>query len=229
MLLKICGVRETRELMALQAAEVDYAGLWHGIEGGHAELADDDLATLAGAARGLGIEPVLVTFLNDAEHLGQVIEASGVRHVQLHGFQPPALIAALRRRFGTPLRLIKVLHIQGETCLEGAVVPAYRRAGVDLFLLDSVTSDGRIGSTGRSLDPAAVLRTAAGLDRPFLLAGGLDAKAAARRSDLDRIERFVGIDADSAARDSLGRICLDRVLALHRAWRLPLGALGHAA
>ncbi|WGF90539.1 N-(5'-phosphoribosyl)anthranilate isomerase [Marinivivus vitaminiproducens] len=229
MLLKICGIREPRELIALQASLVDFAGLWHGIANGHAELDRDAFADLSAQARGLGIAPVLVTFLADLDELSVAIEAGGIEHVQLHGFQPPSLLSALRRRFGSSLRLIKVLHVQLGRCLETPLVPAYERAGTDLFLLDSVAGDGRIGSTGQALGQAAVFRAASALSRPFLLAGGLDAGAAAAWTDLRGRKGFLGIDVDSAARNAGGRICPDRVASIHQAWRSHSGSMTHAA
>ncbi|GAB2713727.1 hypothetical protein [Kitasatospora kifunensis] len=73
----------------------------------------------------------------------------GVRRVQLHAYQPPALVRTLRTAIGPEVTLVKVLHLREGRCLEGPPVPAYGRAGTDPFLLDAVTEDGRIGSTGR--------------------------------------------------------------------------------
>ena len=56
-----------------------------------------------------------------------------VKYVQLHAYQLPKVVQALRR----PGRhIVKVLHVRGARCVEERLIGAYERAGVDTFLLD---------------------------------------------------------------------------------------------
>jgi phosphoribosylanthranilate isomerase len=210
---KICGATGAADLAALTG--VDLVGLWHQIPGGHADLDRGRLVALAGATGGPA--PVLVTFSADPDSIAGAAAAAGVGRVQLHGYQPPGLVRRLLAR-QPDLIVIKVLHVHAGTCQELALVPAYQRAGVSMFLLDSVTDDGRIGSTARSVEPAAALELAGRLERPFLLAGGLSAANAGRYAAVRRHPLFAGVDVDSGARDAAGRIDAGRVAAICREW-----------
>lgn len=216
--LKVCGARSTADVRLLATAGAGLVGLWHGVPGGPAELSLDTAAELAGATRATGrAEPVLVTFAADVAALARVLDRTGIRYVQLHAYQPPGLIRALRAAVpGT--HVIKVLHVQGSRCLEGRLTAAYQRAGTDTFLLDTVTGDGRVGSTGQRLAPAAALELARTLDRPFLLAGGLRPVDAPAYAEVRALPGFAGVDVDTGARDSDGRFCAAAIGALAHSW-----------
>jgi phosphoribosylanthranilate isomerase len=215
-IVKICGATTPGEVSLLADAGVDLVGLWHGVPGGRADLPVESVAALARGAPGR-LEPVLVTFLGDAGALVDVVARTRVRWVQLHAFQPPGLVHALKAA-NDGLTVVKVLHVTGETCLERPLIGSYERAGTDLFLLDAATGDGRIGSTGQGLASPAVISLAGRLSRPFLLAGGI---SATNRPDFEAVvthPRFAGIDVDTAARDANGRIRAKRVTAIRRHW-----------
>ena len=67
--------------------------------------------------------------------------------MQLHSYQTPGLVKKLKS-LAPDVRVLKVLHVRCDECLEGRVIDAYERAGVDVFLFDTVSEDGRVGSTG---------------------------------------------------------------------------------
>lgn len=221
--LKVCGITEREEIDTLAAAEVDFVGLWHGVPGGPAELPVDRWRELAAAAANTpGLNPVLVTFLKDVEAMRAALAESGVRWVQLHGYQTPGTVRAVKK-IAPDIGVIKVLHVRGLDCVEGSLVGSYEKAGVDIFLLDVVTADGRVGSTGQSLDPDVAWSLAEKLQRPFLLAGGLSASS---RPDYERLithPRFLGIDVDTNARGADGKISATNVAAISDAWKEPHG------
>ncbi|PPK68411.1 hypothetical protein V5P93_004481 [Actinokineospora auranticolor] len=212
-LVKVCGATAPADLALLGAAGADLVGLWWRVRGGHADLSRAQVVALAGAG---GPRPVLVTFSGDARGVLDVVRRSGVRWVQLHGYQPPSVVRALKAEPG--LTVVKVLHLRGTGCVERPLLAAYERAGTDCFLLDAVGPDGALGSTGRTLDEAAVLAVVAETSRPFLLAGGLSAANAGNFAAVRAHPRFAGIDVDSGARDRYGRFCRERVLGLRRGW-----------
>ncbi|MCP9994294.1 N-(5'-phosphoribosyl)anthranilate isomerase [Streptomyces albogriseolus] len=217
-LVKFCGAVTRREVRELAGAGADLVGLWHGVPGGRAELPRERLAGLAATARDSGLTPVLVTLSADRDELTAVLGATGIRWVQLHGHQPPALVRALKRHGPPDLTVVKVLHLRGGDCLESGLLSAYERTGADVFLLDSATADGALGSTGRPLDAAAAAALAGRLTRPFLLAGGLDAENAPAYASLTAHTRFLGVDVDSAARGASGRLDGARARAVREAW-----------
>lgn len=227
MLVKICGATTAEDVASLDRAGVDLVGLWHGVRGGHADLTLGQLTYLADMVnRTAGLDPVLVTFLHDAAALRAAAAAARVRWVQLHGYQPPGLVRALKS--GTDLNVVKVLHLGTDTRAERSLIPAYERAGTDLFLLDPVAGDGRIGSTGRPADQRAVIDFADRLSRPFLLAGGISADNREDHRAVVDHPLFLGIDVDTAARGPDGRLSTERVTAVRRGWRVPddTGAAG---
>jgi phosphoribosylanthranilate isomerase len=216
--LKVCGATSTADVALLAESGADLVGLWHGVPGGHAELSVPDAVSLACAARAAGIEPVLVTFAKDVSMLTSVLALTGIRWVQLHAYQLPATVAALHAAMPDELTVVKVLHVRGGTCLERPLTGAYERAGTDLFLLDTLTDDGRVGSTGRQLDAADALAVAELTHRPFLLAGGLSPR---NRNDFDAVTahpRYAGIDVDTAARDTGGRFAAAAVRNIAHTW-----------
>ncbi|MET9324280.1 N-(5'-phosphoribosyl)anthranilate isomerase [Streptomyces sp. NPDC003038] len=229
-LLKVCGATTPQDIEAAAAAGADCVGLWHGVPGGPSELDPDRLAALAAAARSAGLLPVLVTFLADAAQLATIVRHSGAGWIQLHAYQPPALVRALRQALPPQVGIVKVLHVQESGgCVERPLITAYERAGTDLFLLDVTTGDGRIGSTGRPLDPAHLTCLLPRLTRPFLLAGGLSPANRPAYEDLVRHSGFRGIDVDTAARDrATGRFGVPQIAALARAWRTSAPTPDHA-
>lgn len=218
-LLKVCGVTSAAEIDSLAVAGADCVGLWHGVPGGHAELTERQLAELAGAARETGgLEPVLVTLSKDTAALTALAERTGIRWIQLHAFQPPSTVRALRAALPDVV-IVKAVHLRGDDCPERPLIGSYRRAGTDVFLLDTMTGDGRIGSTGERLPDRRALALAAQLTAPFLLAGGITAAAHAEYPLTAAHSGFLGIDVDHAARGSRGRVSTTEVSGLVRAWR----------
>ncbi|WP_436498900.1 hypothetical protein [Actinokineospora sp. HUAS TT18] len=214
MLVKICGATSAADVAALAAAGVDFVGLWHGVRGGHAELSVEALGSLAAAATAAGPEPVLVTLESGVAAVRAAVERSGVRWVQLHGYQQPGMVRALLAAC-PEVAVLKVLHVRGDECVERGLLPAYERAGVRMFLLDTLGADGRIGSTAVPVDAAVAADVLAAATVPVMLAGGLTADNADRFRPLPGL---AGIDVDTGARDAVGRIDAAKVAAIKRAW-----------
>ena len=219
-MLKVCGARTLADIELLAAAGADFVGLWHGVPGGHADLSADEVAELAAAARDTGrLRPVLVTFSSDVDLLADVLARTGIRWLQLHAYQSPAVVRGLRARFPDELTIVKVVHLADGYCVERPLIRAYERAGTDIFLLDKVTEDGRIGSTGQQLRGAEVAELVPLFTRPFVLAGGISAHNKADYAGVVDHPRFYGIDVDSAARDEGGRFRPAFVSQLRQGWR----------
>jgi phosphoribosylanthranilate isomerase len=216
---KVCGITEPAEIDVLASRDVDLVGLWYGVPDGPADLQLSDWRDLGAAAAATDhLAPVLVTFLKDAEALGEALEGSGVHWVQLHGYQMPGVVRAVKE-ISPDVRVLKVLHVRGGDCVEAPLIGSYEKAGVDVFLFDAVAEDGRVGSTGQTLDPAVVASLAERINRPFLLAGGLSDDNRDAYDELTRHPHFLGIDVDTNARGADGKVSADRVEAILRAWR----------
>jgi phosphoribosylanthranilate isomerase len=225
---KVCGITELPEIDVLATEHVDFVGLWFGVPGGPADLPLGEWRRLAGAAAGKrGLAPVLVTFAKDVELLGEALAGSHVSWVQLHGYQPPGFVRRVKG-IAPDVRVLKVLHVQGQKCVEEPLLGSYEKAGVDVFLLDAVAEDGRVGSTGQTLDAGFAASLAEQITRPFLLAGGISAGNRADHEALANHRRFLGIDVDTNARGPDKRISAERVRAISQAWKQrPAGVESH--
>lgn len=216
--LKVCGAVTMDDVELIAAAGADWVGLWYGVPGGPADLPLEAAAALAGHARACGVMPVLVTFLGDPDALREALDRTGVTHLQLHAYQPPATVRALRGSVPGGLTVLKVLHIRQGQCLEQRFIGSYERAGAALFLLDRATADGRVGSTGQPLTAAEVAAVLPAVSLPVMLAGGLTADPGEHRP-LIQDPRFVGIDVDTAAREPTGGgFDVGRIAAIARGW-----------
>ncbi|MHB9757703.1 phosphoribosylanthranilate isomerase [Streptomyces sp. BYX5S] len=216
--LKVCGATSPRDIEVLAGAGAGLVGLWHGVPGGPADLPEHDVAALAAAARATGrLHPVLVTFLGDADTLAGVLRRTGITTVQLHAYQRPSTVRALRAALPDAV-IVKVLHVSGGTCAERPLLGAYERAGTDLFLIDATTADGRVGSTGQRLAEDTVLDLADRFTLPFWLAGGLTEANSRAYGRVLSHPRLRGIDVDTAARGGDGRFAGPAVTGIARAW-----------
>src|SRR5438128_110532 len=165
---KVCGIKDPSEIDLLARQNVDFVGLWHGVPGGPADLPLETWQSLVRAAASSGhLAPVLVTFFKDVEDIRRTREGSHAHCVQLHGYPTPGFVGAVKS-IGPDVRVIKVLHIRSGKCVEERLLGAYESAGVDIFLFDAVADDGRVGSTGQTLDAELVGSLAGRLTRPFL-------------------------------------------------------------
>ena len=168
-----------------------------------------------------GIEPVVVTFLSDANTLAGLLARTGALG-PAHAYQPPGVVAGDQgRRAGCsrgegPPPPGRHLHRE-------RFVGAYERAGTDCFLLDAATEDGQVG-TGQRLDSQAVARLADRLTRPFLLAGGIADEFQSDDKVVVEHPLFLGVDVDSGARGADGRFDPGRVAAIRACWRAPVDA-----
>lgn len=219
--LKVCGVVSGEELERLRRGGATHAGLWWGMD----DRSSLSLAQLRALPRHPDLARGIVTLSPDAEGIAQAARAAEASFVQLHAFPLPGFLTDLRGRLPEDCRIVKVLHLDGDTLLEARFLEAYERAGVDLFLIDTMVA-GRVGSTGRRAPLPAVRAASARLRRPFLLAGGLDDASAPEYAQLREDPRWYGIDVDSSARDARGRIRGDRIAALARAWACGARAAG---
>jgi phosphoribosylanthranilate isomerase len=217
-LVKVCGIVDAAELAVLASHRVDFVGLWWGVPGGPHDLERDRWRSLTEAAAAQGLAPVLVTFAKDPEQLRDTRDGAPVQWIQLHGYPTPGAVRKVKA-IGNDVRVIKVLHVRGGECVEASLISSYEKAGVDAFLFDVVTEDGRVGSTGQALDPAVVAPLLDKLTRPFLLAGGISDSNRAEYESLAAHPLFLGIDVDTNARDSSGAISPARVGAITQVWK----------
>lgn len=195
--LKICGftvAEETRQAAAMGANAI---GLVFAPSPRRVTL--DQAVTIS---RQLPPEVAKVgVFVNaSAYDVLQTAELAGLDTVQLHGDEPPSMIALLHH---AGLRVIKALPLRSSDVFRR--IAMYRNCGVQCYLLDSYVA-GRAGGTG----VVGNWRLAAQVARhhPVILAGGL------HRGNVAQALRQVrpwGVDVSSGVEASPGRKCPEKI------------------
>jgi len=154
---------------------------------------------------------VALTVDADDALLAAVVEALRPDMLQLHGKEPSARVAALKKRFGLPI--MKALAV--ETKADLAAASAY--AGiVDRLLFDArpPREATRPGGLGKSFDWRLLEHIESGV--PFMLSGGLDASNV---GEALRITRASGVDVSSGVERAPGEKDADKIRAFVRAAR----------
>ncbi len=157
---KICGITRPQDGLAAAAAGAHAIGLvFH--------PASSRYVTVQQACAIVAVLPPLVSvvglFVDAAEGVIRgVLAQVALDLLQFHGGEPPQDC----RRYGR--RYLKALHVQPGVDLTAAAAPYSDAAGL---LLDAFVP-GTPGGSGQTFDWAVV---PAGLPRPLMLAGGLDA------------------------------------------------------
>jgi len=107
----------------------------------------------------------------------KMIEATGADCIQLHGAEPVELVAEIRKMVKKRMAIIKKVGVGGGSdsdkreCLEHAI--AYENA-VDAILLDTASGGSQIGGTGKKHDWRISRAIVEQLNKPVILAGGLN-------------------------------------------------------
>ncbi len=131
------------------------------------------------------------------------IEKIRADYIQLHGEEPVELVADLRKRMNSRMRLIKKVGVgeDKKKCLENAL--AYEPV-VDAILLDTVVvgGQGETGGTGKEHDWSISKEIVGRLKKPVILAGGLNPDNAARA--IEEVNPFA-VDVSSGVEREIRR------------------------
>lgn len=135
------------------------------------------------------------------DEIAATVLTAGLSGVQLHFDAPPRLTAQLRDRFGSNLRILRVLRFSSET--PAAAPTLLDDPNADAVLVDSCAKSG-LGGTGVTYDweLAAERIFRSGAERKFIAAGGL---TAANVADAIAILRPWGVDVASGVESTPGR------------------------
>jgi len=156
---KVCGITNIEQATALQAMGVHYIGfIFYPSSKRYVldKLSFADLANFKPAdAKKVGV------FVNaPLEQLFEIVQATGLDLVQLHGDETPDYCAAVRQKVAT----IKVFRV-------GAAVPDFAayESVVDYFLFD--TDSALYGGTGQHFNWELIKGST--IPKPFFLSGGI--------------------------------------------------------
>lgn len=197
--IKICGMTRADDVACAVEAGVDAVGFIF--------YAKSPRAITPAAARAIidGLPPFVdavgVFVDEEVDRVAEIVRACGLGYVQLHGNESPASCRQLAT-LAAPCRLLKAFRVGPHTT--AAEIAAYRNI-VQGYLLDTY-QPGVAGGTGRAFDWTLVDRL--GLDKPSLLAGGLDL---GNIGEALATVRPYGVDANSGLEDGPGRKNHDRI------------------
>ncbi|EGJ49836.1 phosphoribosylanthranilate isomerase [Desulfocurvibacter africanus] len=208
---QVAGVVDVAEARLLDHLGVDLIGFPLRLDVHAPDLSEMQAAEVIRAADIAG-KSVCITYESDPAQVVTLCRGLGVRLVQLHG---PVQAEAGRRikEIDQGLGIMKsvVVGRDGDMARLNALLSAYAPF-VDAFITDTFDpATGASGATGRTHDWAvsrALTEAAEALDRPLMLAGGLNAENVA---DAIRAVRPWGVDAHTGLEDGSGRKDPDKV------------------
>lgn len=208
LLVKICGINTAFSADAAVRAGADLVGfVFH--PKSPRQLSFEGARGLAERLRGRVRLTALVADADDA-WISAAVEAVRPDFLQLHGRETPERAGLIGARFGVPL--IKALPVAEAADLEAAA--AYYSVA-DMLLFDAKAPEGlRPGGHGVPFD-WSLLRGRT-FDRPWLLAGGLDAENVSRAIAAAAPS---GVDVSSGVETAPGVKSLEKIAAFVSAAR----------
>jgi phosphoribosylanthranilate isomerase len=193
--IKICCIASPEEARLAISAGASALGLVSAMPSGPGPIADEQIAAIARI-----VPPPVATFLltcrQDALDVARQVRDSGCNTVQICDELTGCDYATLRRKLPN-VRLVQVIHVEGETSVDEALSIAPH---VDALLLDSGRPKGatkELGGTGRVHDWSVSRAIRERSPVPLFLAGGLNADNV---GDAVRTVRPFGIDLCSGVR-----------------------------
>lgn len=195
MFVKVCCIASQQEAQLAVSAGASALGLVSAMPSGPGPIAEELIADIA-AGVAPPTETFLLTALTDAEAIAEQHRRCGTTALQLVDHLPETELIRLRRLV-PGVRLVQVIHVQGEGSVEEARAAAPL---VDTLLLDSGNPGlavKELGGTGRVHDWTHSRRICETAGVPVLLAGGLHPGNA--RAAIDQV-RPSGLDICSGLR-----------------------------
>lgn len=179
MLIKVCGMREGKNIQAVEKLPVDLIGfIFYPRSPRYVNTLPEYMPRHAGR---VGV------FVNEQPHVIQeTIRLYGLTHVQLHGNETPALCRAFKQQAVQVIKAFSVAEAEDLTATREYA------GSCDLFLFDTPTSG--YGGSGLSFDWEILQHYTGTL--PFLLSGGIGEEEAPKIATFSH-PRFAGVDLNS--------------------------------
>jgi phosphoribosylanthranilate isomerase len=219
---KICGICRPEDAIAAASAGADAIGINLVPTAGRCVSLEDAGKIIAAAT------PLMATvglFVNaSADEIRRTLQTLPFSAVQLHGEEPPSLVADLK-----PIRVIKVIHLKSG---DPALLQKWRDAIRDLeltnligLLVESARPAGQRGGTGVASDFAGFreFQNAGHFNHlpPIIVAGGLTPENV---GDVVRLLRPYAVDVSSGVESVRRQKSTDKIDAFIKAVRQADGA-----
>ena len=160
MMIKVCGMKDADNIRNVAALTPMMMGFifYPGSPRYAGDLDADVVRSLPGHVRPVGV------FVNSEEHeVIEICRSYGIKIVQLHGEESPAMCGSLRRQGFTVFKAVGIA-----TAADFSMLSEYEGC-VDMFLFD--TKSPQHGGTGCQFDHSLLEKSS--LDVPYLLCGGI--------------------------------------------------------
>lgn len=168
---KICGITDNLDLATALEAGAGAVGFLVGQLHPSSDFIEPSLARQLAKAVPPFVATVLVTHEHDLAAIVLLAEAVPTQYIQLHSDMSPTQLAVAHERL-RPRRLIGKISVENELSMRRAldICPA-----VDAVLLDTINRNtGQVGGTGLTHDWSISSKIRRMIDRPVILAGGLN-------------------------------------------------------
>jgi len=208
-IVKICGLKSESALDTALEAGADMVGFVF-FAPSPRHLSFDTARDLGGRARNRA-EKVALTVDADDVLLDGVVEALQPDLLQLHGREPPARVAALKRRFGIPVMKAIAVEVKGDLAAAAAYADVADRL---LFDARAAREATRPGGLGKTFDWHLLENLDLGV--PFMVSGGLNPENV---GEALRITRAPGVDVSSGVERAPGEKDPDKIRVFVRAAR----------
>ena len=209
LIVKICGLSTPGALDVALDAGADMVGFVF-FAPSPRHLAFDTARTLGEGVRARAQKVALTVDADDAL-LEAIVDTLAPDLLQLHGREPPARVAALKRRFGLPV--MKAIPIAARADLSPIRLYA-TMADRMLFDARAPREATRPGGLGKPFDWRLLQNLDVGI--PFMLSGGLDAGNVAEALQMTRAP---GVDVSSGVERVPGQKDPEKIRAFVRAAR----------
>ena len=185
---KFCGIRRPEDTEAVNRLRPDLAGF---VFAKSKRQISREQAVRLKKQLDSKIKTVAVLVNMPVEEAASLANSGIADLLQLHGDEDAAYIAALRKRTGA--EIIKAIRLQG-TEADNTLMKEAKQA--DFYLFDTFVPDA-YGGTGKTFSLS--LLKGVRIEKPFFLAGGLDADNVAEiigqvQKDTTLLPNFYGID-----------------------------------
>lgn len=197
---KICGLTRPDDVLTACQAGADFCGVVLEVSPSPRSLSLQQARSLFAL---MTVPSVLVTREKSLDELIDLTQTLQPAVLQLHGSEPPELIAALKRRVACALWKALPISVDADTTSLPSLLAhahTFLRAGADALLLDAATPKG-FGGQGLCPSWELAAELVRHLDAPCWLAGGLNPDNVA---DAVATVRPFGVDVSSGVEVSPG-------------------------
>ncbi|MGG6297857.1 phosphoribosylanthranilate isomerase [Leptolyngbya sp. AN02str] len=202
---KICGNRTIEDVLLSVNSGADAIGLIVGTKYYSEDKISPDFAGNLLEQIPPLITTVLVTHLQSSQEIIEIYNLVPTSTIQLHNDISIEEIQTIKNLL-PHVKLIKAVHVVNEKAIETA---QYFAPFTDAILLDSRTN-GRIGGTGKTHDWSISGKIAALINKPVILAGGLNPENILQA--IECVNPF-GVDVNSGVDTSSGDKDPDKIRA----------------